>query len=137
MHSKYWLQLETSGVLTMELVDHVFSPLIEQGVIKEDILDMMEQFCLIAKYSPSPADVYYFVPCQLRSSPEELCKMEPSSTDPCPLYLHFQEGFVPHGFLPALFPNRLLGVVQVDRHSLQNSTRMLHGSFLKNASYMT
>ena len=102
MHSKYWLELERSGVLKMELVDHVFSPLIKQGVNKEDILDMMEQFCLIAKYSPSPADVQYFVPCQLTSSPEELCKFEPSSTDPCPLYLHFQEGFVPHGFFTRL-----------------------------------
>ena len=102
MHSEYRLELETSGVLKMELVDHVFSPLIQQGVIKEDILDMMEQFGLIAKYSPSPADVEYFVPCQLRSSPEELRKMEPSSTDPCPLYLHFQEGFVPHGFFTRL-----------------------------------
>ena len=102
MHSKYWLELERSGVLKMELVDYVFSPLIQQGVNKEDILDMMEQFGLIAKYSPSPADVQYFVPCQLSSSPEELCKMEPSSTDPCPLYLHFQEGFVPHGLFTRL-----------------------------------
>ena len=102
MHSKYWLELERSGVLKMELVDHVFSPLIQQGVNKEDILDMMEQFGLIAKYSPSLADVQYFVPCQLRSSPEELCKVEPSSTDPCPLYLHFLEGFVPHGLFTRL-----------------------------------
>ena len=102
MHSKYWHELERSGVLKMELVDHVFTPLFEKGVNKEDILDMMEQFGLIAKYSPSPADVQYFVPCQLRSSPEELCKLEPSSTDPCPLYLHFQEGFVPHGFFTRL-----------------------------------
>ena len=28
-------------------------------------------------------------------------------------------------FLLALFQNRLLGVVQVDHHSLQNSTRMV------------
>ena len=102
MHFKYWQQLETSGVLMMELVDHIFSPLTQQGVKKEDILDMMEQFGLIAKYSPSPADVNYFVPCQLRYSPDELCKMEPSSTDPCPLYLHFQEGFVPHGLFTRL-----------------------------------
>ncbi|RMX41337.1 hypothetical protein pdam_00021646, partial [Pocillopora damicornis] len=102
VHSKYWLELERSGVLKMELVDHVFSPLIQQGVNKGDILDMMEQFGLIAKYSPSLADVQYFVPCQLRSSPEELCKVEPSSTDPCPLYLHFLEGFVPHGLFTRL-----------------------------------
>ena len=86
----------------MELVDHVFSRFIQQGVIKEDILDMMEQFGLIAKFSRSSTDGKYFVPCQLKSSPEELCKMEPSPTDPCPLYLHFQDGFVPHGLFPRL-----------------------------------
>ena len=64
MHSKYWLQLERSGVLMMELVDHIFSPLIQQGVKKEDILDMMEQFGLIAKYSPSPADAGVPIPEQ-------------------------------------------------------------------------
>ncbi|XP_022809132.1 uncharacterized protein LOC111346088 isoform X2 [Stylophora pistillata] len=102
VHSKFWLELERSGVLKMELVDRVFSSLIQQGVNKEDILDLMEQFGLIAKYSPSPAHVQYFVPCQLRSSPKELCDMEPSPADPCPLYLHFQEGFVPHGLFTRL-----------------------------------
>ena len=81
----------------MELVDHVFSKFIQQGLVKEDILDMMERFGLIAKFSPSPSDVKYFVPAQLKSSPEDLSKMEPSPTDPCPLYLHFVDGFVPHG----------------------------------------
>ncbi|XP_022800778.1 uncharacterized protein LOC111338545 [Stylophora pistillata] len=102
VHSKYWLELEKSGVLKMELVDHVFSSLIQQGVEKEDILDMMEQFGLIAKYSPSTDDAKYFVPCQLRSSPKELYNIKPSSTDPCPLYLRFQEGFVPHGLFTRL-----------------------------------
>ena len=82
----------------MKLVDHVFSKFIHQGLVKEDILDMMEQFGLIAKFSASPTDVKYFVPAQLKSPPEELAKMETSPTDPCPLYLHFVNGFVPHGF---------------------------------------
>ena len=82
----------------MKLVDRVFSKFIQQGLVKEDILDMMEQFGLIAKFSASPTDVKYFVPCQLKSPPEEISKMEPSPTDPCPLYLHFVDGFVPHGF---------------------------------------
>ena len=81
----------------MEHVDHVFSSFIEQGIIKEDILDMMEQFGLIAKFSASPTDEKYFVPAQLKSPPFELCKMKPSPTDPCPLYLLFVHGFVPHG----------------------------------------
>ena len=82
----------------MELVDRVFSKFIQQGLVKEDILDMMEQFGLIAKFSASPTDVKYFVPCQLKSPPEQIAKMEPSPTDACPLYLHFVDGFVPHGF---------------------------------------
>ncbi|KAJ7370513.1 hypothetical protein OS493_031795 [Desmophyllum pertusum] len=102
VHAKYWQELETYGILSMELVDHVFSRFIQQGIIKEDILDMMEQFGLIAKFSPSPADVKYFVPALLSSSPESICKMEPSPTDPCPLYLHFVDGFVPHGLFPQL-----------------------------------
>ena len=65
--------------------------------MKEDVLDMMEQFGLVAKFSVSPTDEKYFVPAQLKSSPFELCKMKPSSNDPCPLYLLFVHGFIPHG----------------------------------------
>ncbi|KAJ7369945.1 hypothetical protein OS493_035293, partial [Desmophyllum pertusum] len=102
IHAKYWRELERNGILNMELVDHVFERFIHQGIIKEDILDMMERFGLIAKFSPSPADVKYFVPAQLKSSPDSICKMEPSPTDPCPLYLHFVHEFVPHGLFPLL-----------------------------------
>ncbi|XP_078384326.1 uncharacterized protein LOC144666799 [Oculina patagonica] len=102
VHSKYWQELEKDGILSMELVDHVFSKFIQQGVIKDDILDMMERFGLIAKFSASQSEEKYFVPAQLKSSPEELCKMEPSHNDPCPLYLHFVHGFVPHGLFSQL-----------------------------------
>ena len=82
----------------MELVDHVFSKYRQQGLIKEDILNMMDQFGLIAKFITSPTNEMYFVPCQLKTPPDALCDMEPSPSDPCPLYLHFLGGFVPHGF---------------------------------------
>ncbi|CAH3157480.1 unnamed protein product [Pocillopora meandrina] len=97
LYAKYWQELEASGILSMEHVDHVFSSFITGGIIKADILDMMERFGLIAKFSASPTDEKYFVPAQLKSSPVELCKMELSLTDPCPLYLLFVHGFVPHG----------------------------------------
>ena len=82
----------------MELVDHVFSKYCQQGLIKEDILNMMEQFGLIAKYFTRSTNEMYFVPCQLKTPPEALCEMEPSLPGPCALYLHFVGGFVPHGF---------------------------------------
>ena len=91
--------METTGALHMELVDHVFSKCCQrQGLIKEDILNMMEQFGLIVKFITSPTNEMYFVPCQLKTPPKALCEMEPSPSGPCPLYLHFLGGFVPHGF---------------------------------------
>ena len=90
--------METTGALHMELVDHVFSKCCQQqGLIKVDILNMMEQFGLIVKFITSPTNEMYFVPCQLKTPPEFLCEMELSPSDPCPLYLHFEWGFVPHG----------------------------------------
>ena len=89
----------------MELVDHVFSKCCQQSLIKwikEDILNMMEQFGLIVKIITltSPTNeikTYFVVPCQLKA-PETNLEMAPSRSDPCPLYLHFSEEFVPHGF---------------------------------------
>ena len=86
----------------MELIDDVFSKFIQQGIIKDDILDMMEQFGLIARFSPSQSDVKYFVPAQLKTPPKDLWQMAPSHTDPCPLYIHFVHGFVPHGLFSQL-----------------------------------
>ena len=86
----------------MELVDHVFSKCCQpQGLIKKDILNMMEQFGLIVKItftSPKNEIKSYFIePCQLKTLPKTNPEMA-LSDDPCPLYLHFLGGFVPHGF---------------------------------------
>ena len=86
----------------MELLHHVFSKFLLKGAAKEDILDLMEQFGLIAKFSPSKTDEKYFVPCQLRMPPDPICAMVPSSSDPCPLYVYFVTGFVPHGLFTRL-----------------------------------
>ncbi len=85
----------------MALVDHVFADRIQKGLSKEDILNMTELYGLIAKFSFLQADgeheERYFVPAQLRSSPSVLFEIKPSDCDPCPLYLEFLDGFVPHG----------------------------------------
>ena len=92
----------------MEHINHVFSKFIQQGIIKADILDMMEKFGLIAKFSLSSSDVKYFVPAQLKTPPKDLSQMAPSHTDPCPLYIHFVHGFVPHGLFSQLV-SRFIG----------------------------
>ena len=97
-----WQEVKESGVLSMELLHHVFSKFLLNGVAKDDILDLMEQFGLIAKFSPCKTAEKYFVPCQLRMPPDSICAMVPSSSDPCPLYVYFVTGSVPHGLLTRL-----------------------------------
>ena len=79
----------------MELLDHVFSKFLLEGVARKDILDLMEQFGLIAKFSSSKTGEKYFVPPQLKASPDSLCSMAPSRLDPCPLFVYFVSGSVP------------------------------------------
>ena len=106
MYLECWKELEENGILRIALVDHVFSEFIQKGLLKQDILDMMELYGLIAKFSVATnengAEQKYFVPTQLRSSPSGLCEIKPSECDPCPLILHFLDGFVPHGLFPRL-----------------------------------
>ena len=101
-----WRDLEVTGILRIALVDHVFSKFIKEGLRKQDILDMMELHGLIARFSnatdENQDEQRYFVPTQLRSSPSALCEIKPSECDPCPLVLHFLDGFVPHGLFPQL-----------------------------------
>ena len=84
----------------------MFSKFIDQDLCKQDILDLMELHGLIAKFSiatdENQDEQRYFVPTQLRSSPSALCEIKPSGCDPCPLFLHFLDGFVPHGLFPQL-----------------------------------
>ena len=90
----------------MDLIDHVFADFIKKGLAKQFILNMMELYGLVAKFSFLPADgkqqQKYFVPTQLRSLPSGLYEMKPSNGDHCSLYLHFLDGFIPHGLFAQL-----------------------------------
>ena len=63
---------------------------------------MMEYFGLIAKFALTPTDEKYFVPAQLSASPDTICAVKPSKSDPCTLYINFVGGFVPHGLFTQL-----------------------------------
>ena len=94
--------LEENGVLSMELVDFMFSNFLLKGVARKDILDLMEQLGLIAKFSSLKTGEKYFVPSQLKASPDSLCSVAPTMLDPCPLYVYFVSGSIPYGLFPRL-----------------------------------
>ncbi|KXJ13106.1 Caspase-8 [Exaiptasia diaphana] len=105
-HRKLWRELAETGRLHTNLINHVFqeqlkyAPSETKNDAKKDILHMMEYFGLIAQIIPSDQkDGYcHLVPSHLTSSPEEeLKKCQPSSDEPCPLYIRFEDGFIPHG----------------------------------------
>ena len=101
--SSLWQEVKESGVLSMELLHHVLAKFLDwDDVAKDDILDLMEQSGLIAKFSHFKTGEKYFVPSQLKMPPDSICAMVPSSSDPCPLYVYFVTGFVPHGLFTRL-----------------------------------
>ncbi|CAH3015365.1 unnamed protein product [Porites evermanni] len=100
--AKHWKEVEESGVLSMKLIDHVFCKFLLKGVVRGDILGLMEKFGLIAKFALSKTDEKFFVPSLLKVPPDSICAMVPSSSDPCPLYAFFITGFVPHGLFSQL-----------------------------------
>ncbi|EDO26186.1 predicted protein [Nematostella vectensis] len=107
MHAKYWKTLEKTGTLHQSLIDHVFGEIVPgDSQAQQDLLSMMERYGLIARLNApdenSQQSVQYFVPAQLTSSPESLTKACPKDGDPCPLLIHFPDGFVPHGLFPQL-----------------------------------
>ncbi|EDO47069.1 predicted protein [Nematostella vectensis] len=106
-HAKYWKTLEKTGTLHQSLIDHVFGEIVPgNSQAQQDLLSMMERYGLIARLNApdenSQQSVQYFVPAQLTSSPESLTKACPKDGDPCPLLIHFPDGFVPHGLFPQL-----------------------------------
>lgn len=104
-HAAAWNELEETGLLSMRLVEHVFTEFLCDGQSQTDILCMMEMYGLIAKFTPenaekSPSAVKYFVPAQLCSCPET--ELDTAPTGVCPLYINFPDGFLPHGLFPQL-----------------------------------
>lgn len=92
----------------------------------------MEQFGLIAKFSLSPTNVKYFVPAQLKAPPDDLYAVEPTESDPCPLYLLFVGDFVPHGLFNQLVARSIhwcskFGATQIP-HLYQNGAWFVIGS---------
>lgn len=126
-YSDCWEELEENGILRMALIDHVFTDFIEKGLNKQDILEMMELYGLIAKFSclssENEDEHKYFVPAQLRSSPAGLCQLKPSSWDPCPLYVHFLDGFVPHGLFPQFLSKC---IVWCSEHGLKQAPQLFN-----------
>ena len=116
----------------MELVEHVFSKFLLKGVVRDDILDLMEQFGLIAKFSPVKTDEKYFVPSQLKVPPDSLCAMCPRTLTPVRYMSSLLLVLCPMACSHGLFLDLFVGVLRLVQLNPLLCTEMEHGSSLGN-----
>ena len=112
--------MEEQGILHEELIGPAFRELTNDMETKEDMLAMMEEYGLVAKFPVSRQTGRYFVPAQLTSSPETLQKQEPRPDDPCVLFIHFLDGFVPQGLFTHLTSRLIRHSASLDCTQLPN-----------------
>ena len=86
--SQQWQEVQKSTVFNKKGYDICVKFLLQTG--------------LITKFSPSPDVVKYLITKELRKLPDCFSRQEPSQSDPCPLYVHFVDGFVPFGLFTQL-----------------------------------
>ena len=119
--TNHWKDLEHTGILNTNLIDHIFKKFYLQGLAKMDILKLMEHFGLMAKISTSSTDEKYFVPAQVRTKDKSFPTEEPSNSDPCQLFMDFRPGFVPHGLFAQIEISSLRWVMKMNNR-LEKST---------------
>ena len=93
--------LEQEGVLSVKLVSYTCKNL-DLEHAQDTLLDIMERFGLICKWSQQNSQAVYLVPCMLTARSQddithvtETCQLEP-------LFLTFRRGYVPPGFFSRL-----------------------------------
>jgi len=99
-----WRQLETTGILEEELLEHVWSPLFDCEETCAGLIAIMEKFSLLCPLPTVHAlcRQQYLVPSMLMSHPpEEIIKLIASAPIPS-LFLRFESGLVPAGLFSRL-----------------------------------
>ena len=110
-----WRDLENTGMLDEELLDHVWSPLLhkegkkgkeERKETSEKLITIMEKFSLLCQWpsSDESSRKRYLVPSMLQSHPPTDIKNLVASAQIPSLFLRFDSGHVP----PGLFARLLL-----------------------------
>lgn len=106
-----WLTLERTGVLEEKLLQHVWGSLFDNKDTCNNLIAMMEKFCLLCSWPSSCEDEpsrKYLVPSMLKYPPQQdVTKLTASAGVPS-LYVKFKSGQVP----PGLFPRLVLMVFQ-------------------------
>ena len=96
----HWNALESKGILSKQLVFHVWQNLINPSIERSVLISIMEKFCLLLKWPSNHGNETYLVPSALMTcgNPDDLL---PTSSVP-PIFIRFVDGYVPMGFFQRL-----------------------------------
>lgn len=101
---KQWYKLETTGIVEEKLLEHVWSPLLDQEETSESLIAIMERLGLLYPWPSSNASCskQYLVPSMLLSPPPEGIVEVINSAEIPSLFLTFENDFVPPGLFTRL-----------------------------------
>ena len=106
---EHWRTLEETGVLKRELLEHVWSHLMNELDTVEALLSIMEKFSLICRWRSSSTTEEYLVPHMLMSHPDtEGFKELLSRTNGSSLFIRFSGSPPPQ----VLFPHLLVCLIR-------------------------
>lgn len=129
--TKFWLKLETTGILDEKLLEHVWGPLFDNRETCDSLIAMMEKFCLLCPWSSSAEGESrreYLVPSMLMFPPKEDVAQLIASAGIPSLFVRFKSGQVPSG----LFPRLVLMIFQwCNKEWLCQSEPQLHHNFAR------
>ena len=99
-----WRKLETKGILEQKLLQHVWTPLVDQQETSESLVKIMEKFSLLCPWPSSDGSCskQYLVPSMLMSHPpQDVINLLASATIPS-LFLKFKSCQIPPSFFSRL-----------------------------------
>ena len=99
-----WLRLQSTGILDEKLLEHQWSPLLDNRDTAVSLLEIIEKFSLLCPWPSNDAscDKQYLVPSMLMSHPpQDIIELVASAQIPS-LFLKFESGHVPQGLFPRL-----------------------------------
>ena len=102
-HENQWKELEASGVLKRDLLEHVWRHLLNQRNTIETLVSIMEKFNLICRWPSSSSTEEFLVPHMLKSLPVngKLKELLASAAVPS-LFIRFPNAYGPHTVFPHL-----------------------------------
>ena len=142
-------RFEENGQFSMIDVKKAMSNFTDNLIPLEKLVALLEYLSILTTIPPDQADgedsnpdPVFFMPCVLKSAtPTELSSLANSSSDPAPLMLRYDCGYVPVGMFPSMIANfisqRLKGWTMIEKGVRKNRVQFRVGKDLDTITFIS